>query len=286
MIDIDTKFITLVGDPLRQSFAARMQNTAYETAGFNLKYFYTETGKEHLKEIIGGIKYMPSFAGAAITKPNKVEVVQYLDEIDPLCEKMGACNTIVKQPDGKLKGYNTDGSGFAISLVEEGKVNIKESVFFCFGSGGAGRAMTSVLAYMGAKRIYITDIIEDHAKALVEDINTNFFPIAEYVAYGDYTRLSECDVIMNATGIGMGKSIGETPLPMENVLKDRLYFDACYNPVKTQFLLNAEGKGCRILNGLGMSLYQGVAQIRLWTGQDPPVEVMREELKKIIEENR
>lgn len=62
---------------------------------------------------------------------------------------------------------------------------------------------------------------------------------------------------------------------MEHIQPGQFYFDACYNPDKTQFLLNAEEKGCQVLNGLGMSLYQGAAQIELWTGEKAPVEAMR-----------
>ena len=131
MINIKTKFITLIGTPLTQSFAARMQNAGYQAAQKNIQYFYTETGSEHLEEIINGIRYMPSFIGAAVTKPNKVEVMKYLDEFDPLCEKMGACNTVVKLPSGKLKGYNTDGIGFYTSLTEEAKIDITKNTFFC-----------------------------------------------------------------------------------------------------------------------------------------------------------
>lgn len=282
--DINTKFITLVGLPLGQSFAARMQNAAYEAAGINMGYFYTEADSEHLKEIINGVHYMPSFAGAAITKPNKVKVIEYLDEIDPLCAKMGACNTIVKLPDGKLKGYNTDGSGFLISIREEAGVDIENTVFFCYGAGGAGRAMCSILAYNGAKKIYITDKFPEFGKALVDDINRNFAPVAEFVEFEDNSKLSECGVVMNASGIGMGSTQGMSPMPVEYIRKDTLYFDACYNPDKTQFLMNAEAAGCRILNGLGMSLFQGVVQIELWTGKPAPVEVMRNELKNILAE--
>ena len=77
-IDIHTRFITLLGDPLAQSFAARMQNRGYEAAGLNLVYFYTVTGQEHLGDIVNGLRYMP-FAGFAVTKPNKVKVLEYLD---------------------------------------------------------------------------------------------------------------------------------------------------------------------------------------------------------------
>ena len=284
-VDINTKMITLLGTPLSQSFAARMQNAGYEAADLNMLYFYTETDQEHLGDIVNGIRYM-NFAGFAVTKPNKVRVLRYLDELDPLCKKMGASNTVVKTADGKLVGYNTDGIGFYTSLTEEGGVDVKNSTFFCFGAGGAGRAMCSVLAYYGAKKIYITDFFEPCAQALVDDINNNFAPIAEFVHHGDTAKVPECDVIMNASGVGMGKSIGQSPVAKEILKPNQFCFDACYNPAKTQFLLDAEAQGCKILNGLGMSLYQGAAQIELWTGSKAPVEAMRQELLKILEESK
>ncbi|MCF2662783.1 shikimate dehydrogenase family protein [Pseudoflavonifractor phocaeensis] len=282
-VDINTKMITLIGTPLSQSFAARMQNAGYEAAGMNMLYFYTEADQEHLGEIVGGIRHM-NFVGFAVTKPNKVQVLQYLDELDPLCEKMGASNTVVKTPEGKLVGYNTDGMGFYTSLTEEGGIRVDQSVFFCFGAGGAGRAMCSVLAYHGARKIYITDAFEPCAQSLVEDINKNFAPVAEFVPHGDMSKLAACDVVLNASGIGMGKTMGQTPMPEEYIQPSQFYFDACYNPERTQFLMNAEAKGCKVLNGLGMSLYQGAAQIELWTGKKAPVDAMRKELLAILAE--
>ena len=284
-VDINTKMITLIGTPLGQSFAARMQNAGYEAAGLNMLYFYTEADNEHLADIVNGIRYM-NFAGFAVTKPNKVKVLQYLDELDPLCEKMGASNTVVKTPEGKLVGYNTDGIGFYTSITEEGGVKVDQSVFFCFGGGGAGRAICSVLAYNGARKIYITDLYEDCAKELVNDINKNVAPVAEFVPHGDFSKLAACNVIINASGVGMGKTIGQSPVPKEYIQSSQFCFDACYNPDKTQFLMDAEEKGCQILNGLGMSLYQGVAQVELWTGKKGPVEAMRKELMDILEEQK
>ena len=165
-------------------------------------------------------------------------------------------------------------------------MKVDQSVFFCFGGGGAGRAICSVLAYNGARKIYITDLYEDCAKELVDDINKNFAPVAEFVPHGEFSKLAACNVVINASGVGMGKSIGQSPLPKEYIQSSQFYFDACYNPDKTQFLLDAEEKGCKILNGLGMSLYQGVAQVELWTGKKGPVEAMRKELMDILEEQK
>ena len=284
-IDINTKMITLLGTPLSQSFAARMQNKAYESAGLNMCYFYTEIDNEHLGEVVNSLRYM-NFAGCAVTKPNKVKVLEYLDELDPLCEKMGSSNTVVKTPEGKLVGYNTDGVGFYTSLTQEGGIKVNEIVLILIGGGCAGRALCSILAYHGARKIYITDAYEECAISLVGDINEKFAPIAEFVPLGDFSKLAACDVVLNASGVGMGSTIGQSLLPKEYIKPSQFYFDACYNPAKTQFLLDAEEKGCRILNGLGMSLYQGAAQIELWTGQKAPVEVMRQELLKIVAESK
>lgn len=280
-VDINTKMVTLLGDPLKQSFAAQMQNSGYEAAGLNMLYFYTEVNNEHLEDVVNGIRYM-NFAGFAVTKPNKVKVLQYLDELDPLCEKMGASNTVVRTPEGKLIGYNTDGIGFIRSIQKDGGIKVDENTYFCIGAGGAGRAMCSALAYYGAKKIYISDFVEESSKSLVEDINKNFAPVAEYVPHGDFSKVAEVSVVMNASGIGMGSHIGENPMPKEFISADKFYFDACYNPDKTQFLLDAEAAGAKVLNGLGMSLYQGAAQIEHWTGKEAPIEAMRQCLLDII----
>lgn len=289
-VSIKTKMIALLGKPLSQSYAARMQNAAYKAAGIDMLYFYSEVENDHLPDVVNGIRYM-SFAGFAVTKPNKVEIMKYVDEKDPLCEKMNASNTVVVLPGGKLKAYNTDGIGFYRALKEDmPNINIEESTFFCIGAGGAGRAICSVLAYYGAKKIYIANRTISKAKQLVDDINENFAPVAELVDFGDsillMEKVKESDVVMNNTGLGMISSLDETPIPKEYLRSGQLCFDATYNPSKTRFLIEAEEIGCSIMNGLGMSLYQGAEQIELWSGKAAPIEVMRQELMDILSEKK
>ena len=273
--------ITLLGTPLSQSFAARMQNAAYTAMEEGLRYTYTETDEKQLPAMVEQLRGEDT-PGFAVTKPNKVAVLPLLDELDPLCEKMGAANTVVRLPDGKLKGYNTDGIGFYAALTRETGMEVAGRTFFCVGAGGAGRAICSVLAHHGAERIYITDLHDSAARTLAEEINEKFAPVARFVPGGDWRAVGECDCILNASGVGMGESVGTSPIPKEYLQPHQLCFDACYNPARTQFLLDAEERGCPVMNGLGMSLYQGVAQIELWTGREAPVEVMRQELLDII----
>ncbi len=285
-ITVDTKMIALLGNPLRQSFSPRMQNEAYEAAGLDYHYFPVEVENDHLGDVINGLKYM-NFVGFAVTKPNKIEVIKYLDEIDELAEKMGSCNTIVNN-NGKLKGYNTDGEGFVRSLLNETDCKLEDSVFFCFGAGGAGRAICSTLAFRGAKKIYIVDKFEESSQSLVEDINTKFAPVAELVDFENVEeinkKVSSSNVVINASGIGMYPHLDEVPVSKESLNSSQICFDATYNPLKTKFLVEAESIGCKILNGIGMVINQGVIQYSLWTGLPEPIETFTKSIEKIISE--
>ena len=112
-------------------------------------YFYTEVDKDHLGDVVNGLRYM-NFAGFAVTKPNKVRVLRYLDELDPLCKKMGASNTVVKTPEGKLIGYNTDGVGFYTSLVVYRSISLKDLIPFLASSVKTYGGLAFVLAFATA----------------------------------------------------------------------------------------------------------------------------------------
>lgn len=282
-IDLETKMIALFGTPLGFSFAARMQNVAYEAMGLNMLYFYSEIGTDKLPDALRAVRCM-NFAGCAVTKPNKVFVMDLLDEHDELCKKMGACNTVVRSDDGALKGYNTDGLGALHAFTEAG-VDPRQNVFFCIGAGGSGRAVSSTLAFHGAKKIYVADVAEASARSLVDDINGKIAPIAELVPVSDMNdAISASDVVMNNTGLGMIGLEDRTPVDASALRATQLCFDSTYNPERTRFLREAEAIGCRTLNGVAMNIMQGAAQIKLWSGQDAPIDVMRAEFSRMLAE--
>ncbi|MCD8055070.1 MAG: shikimate dehydrogenase [Lachnospiraceae bacterium] len=283
-ITVDTKMIALLGTPLGQSFSPRMQNEAYASMGFNAHYFPVECDNEHIGDIINAIRYM-NFAGFAVTKPNKEYAVQFMDEMDPLAEKMGTINTVVKTGT-TLKGYNTDGFGATKSLELEG-VKFEESTFFVWGAGGTGKSVCFTMANLGAKKMYISSR-SDKCEKLAADLNDKFgreVAVAIRTADEDAVKaaVAESDVLMNLSGLGMRGHEGETPIAAECIKPTHVCFDATYNPLKTQFLLDAEAKGCKIINGLGMVIYQGARQIELWAGVDEaPVDQMFKTINDIV----
>lgn len=285
MITVYTKLIALLGNPLAQSLSTLMQNAAFRFCGLDYEYFPIETTEQSLSTIVSAIRCM-NFAGFGVTKPDKISVIDYLDELDEFAQKMGAVNTVVIDKQGRLKGYNTDGIGFLRSLNEHYAKPLSESVFVCLGAGGAARAICSSLAYQGASKIIISSLFDWESEQLVQDINTRFSPVASMVPWDQQATLQKAaepaDLIINATGVGMGAHIGESPVDKAIFHPGMTAFDAAYNPSVTRFLADAEECGCTTFNGLGMLLYQGTAQFELWTGQPAPVDLMRQTLEQSI----
>ena len=134
--DLDSESLAVIN-----RFMARQYKAPPNGLMVHPKYFYTEAEEAQLEDIINGIRNMP-FAGFAVTKPNKVEVLKYLDEQEPLCKSIGACNTVAIR-EGRLIGFNTDSIGFAVSIKEETDIDITKSTFFCAGAGGCPIRMGS-----------------------------------------------------------------------------------------------------------------------------------------------
>ena len=286
-IDINTKLITLLGKPLGQSFSARMQNAGYASANYNMLYVYNEADEQELEAAIFAVRRMSVFAGCAVTKPDKVAVMKYLDDFDPLCKKIGSCNTVVKTASGQLVGYNTDGYGALRSLKEEG-CEIKDKTVISFGAGGTGRSVCFELADKGAKRVYICSR-SAACEELAEEINAFYPGVCVAVRAGDEAAvekdMAEADIVLNLSGAGMLGKLDATCVKKNYLKPDHVCFDATYNPLETRFLREAREMGCKTINGLDMLLYQGLRQVQLWTGgRCAPLDAMRQELKNIISE--
>lgn len=284
MITVNTKIIALLGMPLKQSFAAEMQNAVYAHYGLDYEYIPIETTQENLEAIFECAKRI-NFGGLAVTKPNKEAAVQYMDELDPLAEKMGSINTVVKLDGGKLKGYNTDGYGATQSMLNSG-IDIPASAFFVWGAGGTGKSVCFALAQAGAKKLWICSRSEK-CELLAADINEKFgkeIAFAVRTAEGQkvLSGVAESDVLVNLAGLGMYGMEDQTVIDQKYLEPRHICFDATYNPGKTRFLREAEAQGCKIINGLEMSVYQAARQIELWTGNADTVSFMKQTLLEIV----
>ena len=275
-ITVDTKLIALLGNPLRQSVSYLTQNQVYEELGLDYCYFPVELPRaDQLESVIAGFREM-NFAGFAVTKPYKEQVLPYLDRLDSTAEKMGACNTVVVE-DGCLVGYNTDGIGCTRSLREERGFDPAGSRVFSYGAGGAARAVLFQLASEGAKQITVA-ALDGMGQRLAGGQDRCYPGLCQGIDISPRDILasetSQADLVLNLTGLGMAPHLNETPADPTWLRPGQLCYDAIYNPEKTRFLEDAERAGCQTLNGLGMVIYQGLAQIELWTGVWAEAEIM------------
>lgn len=279
-VTVNTKLIALLGFPLGQSVSYLTQNQVYSELGLDYFYFPVEVSREEqLGDIIAGFRQM-NFAGFAVTKPYKKSILAHLDRLDDSAKAVGACNTAVFR-DGCLVGYNTDGVGCTRSLQIERGFSAAGKTVFSYGAGGSARAVLFRMAAEGAKKIVVTSS-SSTARQLAEDINRLYPGLCLGLDRSQRDALAEetagADLVMNLTGLGMAPHLNETPMDSAWLRPGQLCYDAIYNPAETRFLREAEERGCETLNGLGMVIYQGLEQIRLWTGADADEAIMRRAL--------
>lgn len=283
MIDVNTKLVGLLGYPLGHSLSPLMQNKAFELTGLNCLYLPIEVENKDYSELLSGMKKM-NFIGFNVTIPGKIDIMQHLDAIHPLAEKIGSVNT-VKIEEGRMTGYNTDGEGFVSSLVSETKCVVSESSFMLLGAGGACRAIAMTLADKNAKIIVIANRTFNKAKELSDEINDcirNCCIPVELTTEALGQHMPNVDALVNTTNIGLSPNVDRTPIDHKLLRKDLLVSDIVYNPIRTRLLREAEKKGCMTLSGIGMFVNQGAEAFKIWTGIDAPVKDMREIVEEFL----
>jgi shikimate dehydrogenase len=285
MVSVHTKLISLLGYPLEQTLAPQMFNETFQRLNLDYFYFPIEIENDKLGAVVNGIRCM-NYAGFNVTKPNKIKILDYLDELDELADKIGSVN-VVTMRNGKLKGYNTDGIGFVQAFLYEASMDLSTSTFLILGAGGAGRALSSTLAYQGAKKLHIVDQIDEASSSLAKNINRQIRECAEFIPFDKAPLrrlLRTSDVLVNATGIGMQPHVERTPVKKQLLHEELFVCDIIYNPLKTRLLLDAEEAGCMTMNGIDMAIIQGIKGFALMTGLPEPAAIMRDAMRKLIAE--
>ena len=279
-----TRICGIIGDPIEHTMSPVMHNAAFENKGVDYVYLAFRVKKEELGKAIEGMRAL-NIRGLNVTIPHKVAVIQFLDELDPLADKIGAVNTIVND-NGVLKGYNTDASGFLQTLRGRG-IEPKGKRVVILGAGGASRAISFILAERGSSLVILNRLLElDWAKELASRILQT---LAREVEALELNRenlarvLEKADILVNATSVGMSPNTGETPVP-SNLLKSSLVvFDIVYNPIKTRLQEEAEAAGATTISGLDMLVWQGALAFEKWTGLKAPFDLMKREAIRVLE---
>jgi len=270
-ITVKTKLYAVIGDPIAQSLSPQLHNGLFEANHMDALYLPIEVKSENLEQLIQGFRLL-NFGGFNITKPHKMDIMKYLDSIDPLAEKIGAVNTVVCR-DGKMTGYNTDGFGF-IKSIQNRIGNIKKEALsiLILGCGGAVKSVAMALADWGVKNVVIANRTIEKATNLATQINESWPGKASVIPMEEDQLkkvIKNVEIIVNGTSLGMPDHPERSPLAKNLLTANILIYDMIYSPPMTQLLKDAQDAGAQIENGLEMLLYQGLLAFELWTGIFP-----------------
>lgn len=278
-----TELIGLIATPIRHSKSPTMHNESFAKLGLDYAYLAFEVGNKELEATVNGFRAM-NVRGWNVSMPNKVAIMQYLDKLSPAAEMCGAVNTVVND-NGVLTGHITDGTGYMRSIKEAG-VDIIGKKMTLVGAGGAATAIAIQAALDGVAEISIFNIKDNFfakAENTVKTINektackAKLFDLADLDALK--AEIATSALFTNATGMGMKPLEGQTYIPDASFLRPELIVsDVVYSPAETALLKMAREVGCKTINGIGMMIYQGAAGFKMWTGEEMPVDHVKQVL--------
>ena len=266
--------------PAAENPTVAMVEAAYHHHGLDWRYINCEVPPEKLADAVKGARAM-GWAGFNCSLPHKVEVIQYLDGLGASAEVIGAVNCAVRR-DGKFIGENTDGKGFLQSLQEV--INPEGLRAVMFGAGGAARACAVEMALAGLSHITIVNRDAKRGQILVDLINSKTPAKAELVEWDKaFIVPADTAIVVNATSIGLYPDVeARVKVDMASITPSMVVADIIPNPPRTLLIREAEARGCRVIDGLGMLVNQGVIGIKYWTGVDVDPSVMRRTVEEIF----
>jgi shikimate dehydrogenase len=274
------------GDPVAHSLSPQMQNAALKTCKIDMQYARFQISPDELQSALDLIREL-NFVGLNLTTPHKIAASKLMDEIDDNVRRMDAINT-VKIDNAKLRGYNTDGKGFARAVRQEFAVDLRDLRVMILGAGGAARAIALQCARENCERLVIANRTFATAQKLAEELREYFagprvlgpVPRLQAIPWEEAAirfQVAHLDLIVNATPLGLNRS-DPSPIPARLLAPHLMIYDTVYREGRTHFVSAAIEAGARAANGLVMLLYQGALAFEIWFEREAPIEAMREAL--------
>lgn len=281
MITGHTKLTGLLGSPVEHSISPMMHNESFRVLGLDYAYLAFDVGEQELEIAVEGLKAL-KVKGFNLTMPNKNRMCRLCDQLSPAAEIIGAVNT-VENRNGELVGHSTDGSGYMLAVKNAG-YEILGKKMTLFGAGGAGTSILVQAALDGVAEISVfnrrTPFFE-RAEQIIRKLNERTSCKIRLYDYEDASvlrrEIGDSAILTNATSVGMAPNLEACILKDTSMLHpDLIVSDVIYNPKETKLLKMAKEAGCRTFNGMYMLLYQGAEAFRIWTGQEMPVEHIKQ----------
>ena len=277
-INRETLVFGVIADPIGHSMSPHIHNAAFASTGKNAVYVPFRVPRTSLKRFISEASSL-GIEGLSVTIPHKEAVMPLLSEVDKSAKGIGAVNTVCFKGN-TIKGYNTDCKAALDSLVKvmppspNNDSPLKNKTVLILGAGGAARSITYGLRNQGAT-VVIANRTLDRSEALAKEFSCKTIE-------WDARYMVNADIVINCTPIGMHPNVDETPYSRRHLKPSMIVFDTVYNPESTLLVKEARNQNCRVVTGVEMFVRQAAFQYQLFSGEKPPMDVMRDELKRAI----
>ena len=274
--------LAVLGDPIEHSLSPQMQNAALESCGLKMRLARFAIGPKDLGRALKLFAAL-NFVGISLTVPDKIAVLNFLDEVDENAWAIGAVNAVRFQG-GKLFGSNTDGAGIsdAIRSGVFGDASLSQWPILLLGAGGASRAIARQCALENCPKLFLSNRTRERAEKLGAEISrvneSTTITVVDLEPEALRHALTEARLVINATNVGL-RPDDRSLISRDSLNRDHFVYDTIYNPPRTALLAEAEAAGAKLANGLTMLLYQGARAFELWFNRKAPIEVMRAALE-------
>ncbi|MDR7124492.1 shikimate dehydrogenase [Pseudotabrizicola sp. 4114] len=258
----------VIGHPIAHSRSPALHGYWLKRYGIRGHYVPLDIAPSDLPQMLEALPRM-GFVGVNITIPHKEAILRIADVITDRAALIGAANTLIFRKDGRIQADNTDGSGFIANLRQNAPHwNAAAGPAVVFGAGGAARAVVAALIEVGVPEIRIANRTRPRADALRSDFGAKLV-VSEWIQAAN--MLDGATTVINTTSLGMtGKS--DFRVPLDGLRSDAVVTDLVYTPLMTQFLIEAQARGCTVVDGLGMLLHQAAPGFERWFGRRPEVD--------------
>jgi shikimate dehydrogenase len=270
------------GDPVEHSLSPRMQNAALKHHKIDMQYARFRISPNELREALELIR--KKFVGVNLTIPHKIAALEFLDGAEENVKQIGAAN-VIKLENGKLRGFNTDGRGFARAVREEFSVDLRDMRVLVLGAGGAARAIALQCAKENCERLVIANGTFEKGQKLADSLRDFFsgpkvfgpVPRLQAIPWEERAfqfQIANVDLVVNATPVGLNRG-DASPIPARLLAPHVMVYDTIYSEKRTPLVSAALEAGARAVNGLSMLLHQGALAFEIWFQREAPLEVMR-----------
>ncbi|MFI5033442.1 MAG: shikimate dehydrogenase [Reyranellales bacterium] len=276
-------FAAIVGWPVEHSRSPALHGYWLKKHAIDGYYgrLPVEPKPEALKALVDFLKKTPNARGCNLTLPHKVDIMPLLDRIHPDAERIGAVNTVIKQPDGSLEGRNSDAFGFLAALKQGApKWAAAAGPVVVLGAGGAARAVVASLIDAGVPELRLINRTQEAAVNLGVAFTPSDGRQIMIERWDERSQMLDgATLLVNTTSLGMK---GQPPLELDlaRLPTDAAVDDIVYVPLETALLASARARGNTCIDGLNMLLHQGRMGFQSWFGQD--VQVTEEQRQAVL----